>query len=297
VRIGYAIDLHATAAGGREIEWERLREQVTLAEYVGLDIVVLPDHLLYPAGSDSPYADKDVAVGVWESTTVAAALAAATTSIGIGHSMMNAPYRPPALVANIAATLDSISGGRYSLGIGSGNSMDYAEVGVDASDRALRFAEALQIIHGLLKHGRVDLVGTRVRADGAELVLRSPRADGPPIVVAAGGPKSMELAVRYGDAWNGEFAFDDEHTVLRQRLADLTRTCERLERDPATLRLTVDGGVDPLDLRGKRDATRKVLHGLADLGIDEVRCYPVTANTHESRMRAITALAVLASDF
>lgn len=297
MRIGYAIDLHATAAGGKEVDWERLREQVTLAEYVGLDIVVLPDHLLYPAGTDSPYADKDVAVAAWESTTVAAALAAATTSIGIGHSMMNTPYRPPALVANIAATLDSISGGRYSLGIGSGNSMDYAEIGVDASDRTTRFAEALQIIHGLLKSGRTDVVGTHVRAEGAELVLRGPRADGPPIVVAAGGPRSMELAVRYGDAWNGEFAFDAEHTVLRQALENLTSTCERLERDPATLRLTVDGGVDPLDLRGKRDATRKVLHGLADLGIDEVRCSPVTANTHESRMRAITALAVLASDF
>lgn len=297
MRIGYAIDLHATAANSKEVEWERLREQVTLAEYAGLDIVVVPDHLLYPAGADNGYATKDAAVGAWESTTMAAAMLASTTSIDVGHSMMNTPYRAPVLVANVAATLDAIGGGRYSLGIGSGNSLDYAEVGVDDERRTARFAEALHIIHGLLKEGRADVAGDHVRARGAELVLRGPRPEGPPIVVAAGGPRSMELAVRYGDAWNGEFAFDTEHTVLRSALADLDRACESNDRDPATLRRTVDGAVDPLDLRGKRDATRKVLHGLAELGIDEVRCYPVTAGTHESRMRAITALAVLRADF
>lgn len=297
MRIGYAIDLHATAANSKEVEWDRLREQVTLAEYAGLDIVVVPDHLLYPAGADSGYATKDAAVGAWESTTMAAAMLASTTSIHVGHSMMNTPYRAPVLVANVAATLDAIGGGRYSLGIGSGNSLDYAEMGVADERRTARFAEALHIIHGLLKEGRADVAGDHVRARGAELVLRGPRPEGPPIVVAAGGPRSMELAVRYGDAWNGEFAFDPEHTVLRSALTDLDRACESSDRDPATLRRTVDGAVDPLDLRGKRDATRKVLHGLAELGIDEVRCYPVTAGTHESRMRAITALAVLRADF
>ena len=297
MRIGYAIDLHATAANSKEVEWERLREQVTLAEYAGLDIVVVPDHLMYRAGADSGYATKDAPVGVWESTTVAAAMLAATTTIDIGHSMMNTPYRAPALVANVAATLDAIGGGRYSLGIGSGNSLDYAGIGVDDDRRLGRFAEALHIIHGLLKEGRADLAGEYVRAQGAELVLRGPRPQGPPIVVAAGGPRSMELAVRYGDAWNGEFAFDPEHADLRKALADLDQLCERQERDPETLRRTVDGVVDPLDLKGKREATRKVLHGLAELGIDEVRCYPVTAGTHESRMRAITALAVLRADF
>jgi alkanesulfonate monooxygenase SsuD/methylene tetrahydromethanopterin reductase-like flavin-dependent oxidoreductase (luciferase family) len=297
VRIGYAIDLHATAANSKEVEWERLREQVTLAEYAGLDIVVVADHLLYPAGAASAYATKDAAVGVWESTTMAAAMLAATTTIDVGHSMLNTPYRVPALVANVAATLDAIGGGRYSLGIGSGNSLDYAEMGVDADRRIERFAETLHIVHGLLKEGRADVVGEHVRAEGAELVLRGPRPDGPPIVVAAGGPRSMELAVRFGDAWNGEFAFDADHTALRQKLADLDRICEHNDRDPSSLRRTVDGAVDPLDLKGKRDATRKVLHGLAELGIDEVRCYPETAGTHESRMRAITALAVLRADF
>lgn len=297
MRIGYAIDLHATAANSKEVEWERLREQVTLAEYVGLDIVVVPDHLLYRPGVDSGYATQDASVGVWESTTMAAAMLTSTTSIDIGHSMVNTPYRAPALLANIAATLDAIGAGRYSLGIGSGNSFDYREIGVSSAHRIERLAETLQIVHGLLKEGRVDIEGDHVRAQGAELVLRGPRPDGPPIVVAAAGRRSMELAARFGDAWNGEFAFDPDHTVLRTALAALDRACEQNDRDPATIRRTVDGGVDPLDLRGKRDATRRVLHGLAELGIDEVRCYPATAGTHESRMRAITALAVLRADF
>lgn len=98
----------------------RLREQVQLAELVGLDLVVLPDHVLYAAGGPGDYAQPDEAVGAWESVGLAAALCAATSSIGVGHSMMNAPYRPPMLVAEPAATLDEVSAGRYQLGIGAG---------------------------------------------------------------------------------------------------------------------------------------------------------------------------------
>ena len=66
------------------------------------------------------YRGKDEVDGVWESVSIAAALAAVTERIQLGQSAMNSPYRSPAMTAKIAETIDEISGGRYVLGIGAG---------------------------------------------------------------------------------------------------------------------------------------------------------------------------------
>lgn len=295
MRIGFAIDLHATAAEAQEVRWERILEQAQLAEAVGFDLIVLPDHLHYRAGGEGDYARDDAAVGAWETVAVAGALAAATHTIGIGHSMFNAPYRPPALVAHIAATLDALSGGRYQLGLGSGNSFDYDAVGVEADHRHERFREAVEIVHGLLKRGHVDVDGRYWSARQAELVLRGPAADGPPLVLAARGMGSMRLAAGYADAWNGFAPPDPDHDELRELLRHLDTACTEVGRDPATLERTVDTLVDPLDREDARDRCADALLGLSALGIAEARCYASTAGTHESRMAAIAGMAELVS--
>lgn len=293
MRIGYAIDLHAAAEDAGEVGWDRVREQAQFAEAVGFDIVLVPDHLFYAAGGAGDYARDDAAVGVWESVTVAAAIAASTTTITVGHSMINAPYRPPALVANIATTLDEVSGGRYQLGMGSGNSYDYDAIGVEADHRHERFREAVEIVQGLLKHGHVDLDGRYWSARHAELVLRGPHEHGPPLVLAAGGMRSMRLAAGYADAWNGFAAPDPDHDDLRRLLDRLETACSEVGRDPLTLGRTVDTLVDPLDLEGGRERWSEAVLGLAALGIQEARCYASTDGTHASRMDAIAGLADL----
>jgi alkanesulfonate monooxygenase SsuD/methylene tetrahydromethanopterin reductase-like flavin-dependent oxidoreductase (luciferase family) len=129
MRFGLALDLHAPSSDASEVGWLNVRTQALEAERLGLDLVVLPDHLSYRAGDDNGYAAPDEPVGVREATTIAAAIAATTSKIGIGHSVINAPYRTPAMLAHIAATLSDVSAGRYSLGIGAGNSFDYDQIG------------------------------------------------------------------------------------------------------------------------------------------------------------------------
>ncbi|MCK5316022.1 MAG: LLM class flavin-dependent oxidoreductase, partial [Anaerolineales bacterium] len=106
MRIGIAVDSHGRASSPQRPAptWESIREQALAAEAVGFEAVFVPDHLLYHS--------EDGNIGCWESVSLAAALAAVTSTIEIGHSMFNAPYRSPALVAKIAETLDEISGGR-----------------------------------------------------------------------------------------------------------------------------------------------------------------------------------------
>jgi alkanesulfonate monooxygenase SsuD/methylene tetrahydromethanopterin reductase-like flavin-dependent oxidoreductase (luciferase family) len=257
--------------------WSSVREQALAAESAGFDLVVLEDALLYP--------DDDGNLGVWESVSMAGALAAVTTTIGIGHAVMNSPYRAPALTAKIAATLDAIADGRYTFGIGLGNTPDdYPLFGIDADPRYSRFAEAIEIIHGLLRDGRTSFQGTYYRAPGAELILRGPRPDGPPIVIAAGKPKALRLVARFADEWNWWTAERGAESTLIDLIAELHEACDEVGRDPSTLRRSLDvfsvavPGVpdvaadsSELQLSGSPDAIADAILAYGRHGFDEVR--------------------------
>lgn len=257
--------------------WSSIREQALAAEASGFDLVVLEDALMYP--------DETGAAGVWESVSIAAAVAAATSTIGVGHAVINSPYRVPALTAKIAATLDEIAGGRYTFGLGLGNTPDdYPLFGIDADPRYSRFAEAIQIIHGLLRDGRVDFEGEFYRARGAELILRGPRPAGPPIVIAAGKPRAMRLVARYADEWNWWTSERDGMVTLRELAAAMDRACEEVGRRPTTLRRSLDvfsvavPGVPPpdpdsteLQISGPPGAIAEALLAYGELGFAEVR--------------------------
>ena len=280
MRISIAIDSHGKAISPQRLAptWENIRDQAFVAEAVGFNAVFVPDHLLYHSEEGN--------TGCWESVSLAAGLAAVTSTIQIGHSMFNAPYRSPALVAKIAETLDEISGGRYILGIGAGNvpASEYAAFGIEADKRYSRFAEAIEIIHELLKSGRVDFAGEYWSARNADLVLRGPRPQGPPIVIAAWGPKMMHLTARFADVWNGWVPVEQGPSVesFRPMVAELERACQEVGRDPATLRRSLDIQVDQLGLcdegekpiAGSSEEIAEAILAFQEIGVDEVRCYP-----------------------
>lgn len=291
MRFGLAIDLHATASAASEVRWLNVREQVIEAERLGLDLVVLPDHLSYRAGETNGYSDPQEPVGVREATTIGAAVAATTSMIGIGHSVINAPYRTPVMLAHVAASLADVSGGRYSLGIGAGNSFDYDQIGVEADHRVARFEECLEIVSALLREGEAHLDGEYWRVHRAELAFRPDAANRPPIVIAAGGPRTMRAAVRHGDGWNGWVPTDPEDETIDRLLELLADTCVQAGRDRASIATTVDVTVDPMDLAGARSRSLEMIAKLADVGVDEARCYVNAEPSHESRMEGIRAFA------
>jgi alkanesulfonate monooxygenase SsuD/methylene tetrahydromethanopterin reductase-like flavin-dependent oxidoreductase (luciferase family) len=278
--------------------WSSVREQALAAESAGFDLVVLEDALLY--------SDDDGNLGVWESVSMAGALAAVTTTIGIGHAVMNSPYRAPALTAKIAATLDAIADGRYTFGIGLGNTPDdYPLFGIDADPRYSRFAEAIEIIHGLLRDGRTDFRGTYYRAPGAELILRGPRPAGPPIVIAAGKPKALRLVARFADEWNWWVAERGAESRLTDLSAELDAACGEVGRDPSTLRRSLDvfsvavPGVpdvaadsSELQLSGSADAIADAILAYGRVGFDEVRVNLRTGDTPRPEAIAWMADAV-----
>lgn len=306
MRIGLINQLNGRPDGANPAPtWISIHERATAAELTGFDMFVFEDALLYRTEAATN--------GLWESMSIAAALAATTETINLGQSVVNSPYRSPALTAKIAETIDEISGGRYVLGIGAGNTpdSDYEAFGIPTDHRYSRFAEAIKIIHGLLKSGEVDFKGDFYTAKQAEMVLRGPRPQGPPINIAAGGPKMLQLAARYGDAWNwwgSNETVEEAHTRIRPLIEQLDHACEEYSRAPETLERTLDlytvvpedfhqHAVDsdfPVEkaIAGSNEEIAEYLLGVAELGIAEIRCdvWPKTPAAIEAMKPVVEAV-------
>ncbi len=95
-----------------ETTWATILEHARLAEAVGLDSVWIADHLIMRLG--------DGAEEIHEAWTLTSAVAASTTRVEVGQMVLCASFRAPALVAKMAATLDQVSDGRLTLGLGAG---------------------------------------------------------------------------------------------------------------------------------------------------------------------------------
>ena len=236
LKVGLILPDTEREMGGATPRWSDLAQMARMAEDLGFDSIWNADHLIYR------FPGKEVQ-GPWESWSLLAALAAVTSRVEIGPLVSCTSFRNPALLAKIADTVDEISGGRLVLGLGAGwHEPEYLAFGYPFDHRVSRFAEAIAIIHGLLRHGRVDFAGTYYTARDCELRPRGPRPDGPPIMIGSTAPRMLSLLAQYGDIWNA---------WARQTLEELAEDREKVDaameaagRDPATVERTVSLLVD-----------------------------------------------------
>jgi G6PDH family F420-dependent oxidoreductase len=171
---------------------EQLVEHARLAEQAGFDMLVVSEHF-------HPWVDDSGAAGFAWSTI--GAMAAVTGEVEFATGVTTPLWRfHPAVVAQAAATLDRLSGGRFNLGVGTGENINEGPLGYDFpgySERAARMGEALEIMRRLLDGEKLTYHGTYYQTDRAKLY--SPPAGPVPIWLAAGGPKSAMLAARKAD--------------------------------------------------------------------------------------------------
>jgi alkanesulfonate monooxygenase SsuD/methylene tetrahydromethanopterin reductase-like flavin-dependent oxidoreductase (luciferase family) len=237
---------------GQVPTWPQVRTFGQHAEAVGLDSVWVCDHLL----SGPP--DQ----GMHEGWTILAALAASTHRVELGQLVTCTSFRHPGLLAKMATTADTVSGGRLILGLGAGwYDPEYAAFGYPTDHRVGRFGEAIGIIGPLVRGERVTLAGRYYQVRDA--VLRPPPDRPIPILVAAQGRRMLRLTARYADAWNTAwFGLPDE--LLHRRLAELNAALEAEGRDPATLRRTVGMEVWDPDTTGPDDDLGEGFGGSVD---------------------------------
>ena len=237
---------------GQVPTWPQVRTFGQHAEAAGLHSLWVCDHLL--PGSPNE--------GIHEGWTILAALAASTRRLELGQLVMCTSFRHPALLAKMATTADTVSGGRLILGLGAGwYDPEYEAFGYPTDHRVGRFEEAISIIGHLLRGERVTLAGSYYQV--LDAVLRPPPDRPIPILVAAKGRRMLRLTARYADAWNTAwFGLPDD--LLHRQLAELNAALEAEGRDPATLRRTVGMEVWDPDTRGPGDDLGEAFGGSVD---------------------------------
>jgi F420-dependent oxidoreductase-like protein len=206
--------------------WDDLLAVCRHAEATGWDGIYFADHFM---GQD----DKDDAL--LECWSVLAALGAAVPRVRLGALVSGNTYRHPALLANIATTIDHISGGRLVVGIGGGwQENEHTAYGIDFFDvpgRLRRLDEACQILRGLFDEHRVDFHGRHYELVDAPLEPKPVQAH-LPLLVGGGGEKvTMRIAAQHADEWN-TWGLPPH---LARKAAVLDAHCERLGRDPAAI--------------------------------------------------------------
>jgi F420-dependent oxidoreductase-like protein len=170
----------------------------------------------------------------WIATT---ALAQATTRLRVGLMVTGNPYRHPAVLANMAATLDVISNGRLELGIGAGwNQQESDAYGLDLpplKERFDRFDEALEVIHLLLTQTTSTFEGRHYQLRDAYCEPKPVQQPRIPITIGGSGEKrTLRAVARHAQHWNMAGGTPEQFT---QKLEVLRRHCDELGREPSEI--------------------------------------------------------------
>ncbi|HEX3811726.1 MAG TPA: TIGR03560 family F420-dependent LLM class oxidoreductase [Mycobacteriales bacterium] len=220
--------------------WDKLRDVWIAADEIELfESVWNWDHF-YPLSGDPAGPN-------FEAWTMLAALGQATSRIRIGCQVSGMIYRHPAVMANMAATVDVITNGRLELGLGAGwNQQECDAYGIDLPplrERFDRFDEGVEAIVALLTQPVANLDGRYVKLTDAHCEPKPVQRPHPPIVIGGKGPKrTLRTTARWAQQWNVIVGGVEEWLPLRDILH---AHCADLGRDPGEITCSVNVRIDP----------------------------------------------------
>lgn len=216
-----------------QLTYDDLVERARRCDELGFDSFWLFDHLYGAMLPDLP---------AFEGWTLATALLTETERLRVGHMVLCATFRHPALLAKMATTLDVISNGRLNLGIGSGSvEQEHREAGIpwgSFAERSEILEETLEIVTRMLAGPRTTYEGRHFRVHDLPNVPPPVQQPRPPIYVGGVGTRrTLPLVARFADVWNvPTYALD----VLAEKSAALDAECARIGRDPVSLRRSLE---------------------------------------------------------
>ncbi len=199
------------------------------AERLGLYGLWVSDHLLWDSRSEQR--------NCLEAWTLLTALAPVTTRLRLGTLVTCNSYRPPSILAKIAASFDHLSNGRLEFGIGAGwKELEYRAYGIPFPSIGTRLAqleEAVQVVRLLWTQERASFPGTHYQLQEA-LCAPKPVQQPPRIWIAGGGEKIMlRIVATYADGWN--ILLRSSVETVKRKTDILRRHCDALKRDFSTI--------------------------------------------------------------
>jgi F420-dependent oxidoreductase-like protein len=229
VRFGVHAGLQNTTTDELRALWRRIEDH-------GFEWISIWDHFYA--------ADATGGAVCLEAVATHAALALSTSRVRCGSLVYSVGYRHPAVLANAMATLDHLSDGRVTLGLGGGWLQgEYDAYGLPFPPPRVRLRqleEAVQCVRGLLTQDVTSFEGEHFRLHEARCEPK-PVQDRLPIWVGGGGERvTLAIAARHADGWNVPFIPPEE---FGRKVGVLHEHCERTGREPATITKSINVGL------------------------------------------------------
>ncbi len=245
--------------------WRRTVEVAQQAERLGFESIWLFDHFhTVPRPTDEI---------TFESFTSLSALAALTERVRLGHIVICTAFRNPALTAKMISTMDSISAGRMEFGIGAGWKRDewlaYGYGFPETKERLARLGDDLEVISRMLagdRHEHASFEGEYAQVKNARNVPKPIQRPRVPIMIGGNGPNvTWRLAARFADELNVDGMSPEE---VGEALPVIRQRCEEVDRDPATLPVSVHAWWGDYNRGGAERVDR--LAAYRELGVSRV---------------------------
>lgn len=232
------IDIAIMIEGQDGLTWERWKRLAGAVESLGFAGLFRSDHYTNAKPPD------DDSLELWVSMTW---LADHSSRLAFGPLVTPVSFRHPTMTARMARDVDDLSGGRLVLGLGAGwQEREHENYGWDllpVPERFERFEEGLEVITRLFEQPEgADFDGEHYQLREAALLPPPSRPGGPPILIGGNGMKrTLPLAARYADEWNGVYLTPDR---LRERNLRLDELLAAQGREPAEVRRSVMVGCE-----------------------------------------------------
>ena len=201
-----------------------------------------------------------------------------TTRIGLGTATICAPFTPPALLAKAMTSLDVLSGGRLTVGLGIGwLPHEYAAAGIPFTRRGARMEEYLRCLVALWTQDPVEFAGEFYTVPRSHTGLRSIQRPHPPMLIGGAVPAALRRAGRLAQGWISSSRQDLGR--IGESVALVREGARDAGRDPDAVRILArslvelvqkDPGRDRRPLHGTREQVLDDLAGLRVQGVTEV---------------------------
>jgi F420-dependent oxidoreductase-like protein len=196
-----------------------------------------------------------------EGWTLLSAFAAQTERLRVGVMVTGNTYRHPAILANMGATVDIISGGRLDFGIGAGwNELEHTSYGIPLyapAERIHRLAEACEVIRLLWVEPIANFAGEYYQLKEARCEPKPVQKPHPPFVIGGSGERlTLRVVAQFASIWNFAGGPVDEFSRLS---GVLDQHCAAVGRDPSTIARSVQLPIDPLHLDDTRDVVGRFI--------------------------------------
>lgn len=258
------------------------------AEELGFESVWLPEHLVFPTVIHSryPYADAlpiNPATPLLDPLVLLAQVAAVTSRIRLGTNIYILPLRHPLTTARMGVTLDIVSQGRFTFGVGAGwLREEFDAVGVDFDSRGARLRECVRVLKGLWTESEPYFDGKFYSFGPVKFEPKPVQKPHPPIVFGGETPAALRRAAALGDGWYG---VNHSPQSAALRVSELRQLLAGAGRSTVPFEMTVSCGYPAV--------TADVVRAYEEAGIDRIVVLPWQRGREAEEKLVALAKAVL----